>query len=585
MHKIIQNKPGEKVIMLGNEALIRGAIESGVNFVSTYPGTPASDIGDTFYKTQNSPDKIKNLYFEYSTNEKVALEAAIGASFSGIRALVAMKNFGLNVASDTLPPFCYTGTNGATVIMVADDVSCWSSAESEQNTRPYSYMAHIPTLEPADPQETKDFTKLAYKISDKFKIPVMLRTTTRVVHQSAPVTLGKIQPNLRKAEFVKNNYQFSTMPPGVLQKKKELLEKIKKIQSFAEKSKINQTINFKPTEKYKTGLITSGVGHLYAMEAMKELGVNLPVLKLGFFYPLPEEKIKSFIKNFKKILVVEELEPFVEKEIRALAKEANCKLEILGKNVLPEVNELKTEILVPAICKLIGRKPPVCKEISCLVEIEKRYPKLCPGCPHWLTFNAVRKAAPNAAVGGDIGCYMIAGFPPNNIQDFLLSMGSSTGISHGIVKALQKGTNSSFAKASSDAKAVEDKSEGKQKVISFMGDGTFLHSGISSLLNTVFNKSNPLLIILDNGTTAMTGHQPNPGISKANSGENISRVKIEDIVAACGVKNLKVIDQANQAEFITTIKEFLNNDEVSVIIARHPCVLLKNNPWTKNNTI
>lgn len=561
MHKLTQNKPGVKIIMLGNEALIRGAIESGVNFVSTYPGTPASDIGDTFYKIQNSPDKIKNLYFEYSTNEKVALEAAIGASFSGLRTLVAFKNFGLNVASDSLPPFCYTGANGATVIMVADDVSCWSSAESEQNTRPYSYMAHIPTLEPADPQETKDFTKLAYEISDKFKIPVMLRTTTRVVHQSAPVTLGEIEPNLRKAEFVKNNYQFSTMPPGVLIKKRALLEKIKKIQVLAEKSKINQTFNFKPTEKYKTGLITSGVGHLYAMEAMNELGVSLPVLKIGFFYPLPEEKVKSFIKNFKKILIVEELEPFVEKEVIALAKEANCKLEILGKGVLPEVNELKTEIVVSAICKLIGRKPPVCKEIACPVEIEKRYPKLCPGCPHWLTFTAVKAAVPNAVVGGDIGCYMIAGFPPNNIQDFLLSMGSSTAISHGIKQA----TN--------------------QKVISFMGDATFLHSGISSLLNTVFNKSNPLLIILDNGTTAMTGHQPNPGISKANSGENIPRVKIEDIVAACGVKNLKVIDQANQAEFITTIKEFLNNDEVSVIIARHPCVLLKNNPWTKNNTI
>jgi indolepyruvate ferredoxin oxidoreductase alpha subunit len=440
--------------------------------------------------------------------------------------------------------------------MVADDISCWSSAESEQNTRPYSYMFHIPTLEPADPQETKDFIKLGYEISEQFKIPVMLRTTTRVVHQSAPVLLGEIPSNERKAEFVKNNYQFSTMPPGVLQKKRELLDKIKKIQKLAEESEINPIINFQEGEKYDCGLITSGVAHLYAMEAMQELGTKLPVLKIGFFYPLPEQKIKDYIKNFKKILVVEEVEPYIEKEIRALAKEANCDLEILGKDVLPEVNEFKTEIVNSAVAALIGKEFPVCENRVCEVDIEKRYPKLCPGCPHGLAFMAVKKAAPDAIIGGDIGCYMIAGFPPNNIQDFLISMGSSIAISHGIVKSLQQ-------------------VQGKQKLITFMGDGTFLHSGIHSLLNTVFNKSNPLIIILDNSITAMTGHQPNPGVGKSSEGELVPAVKIEDIVSACGVKNLKVVDPVKQEEMISTIKEFLNNDEVSVIISRRPCLLIK----------
>lgn len=543
MEELLSNKPG-KVILLGNEAIVRGALESGVNFVSTYPGTPASEIGNTFFKIAAKA----GVYFEFSTNEKVALEAGIGASFSGLKTLVAMKNFGLNVCLDALIPFVYTGVKGPTVIIVADDPSCHSSAQSEENSRPVAFIAHIPILEPSDPQECKDFTKLAFQISERYKIPVIIRTTTRIAHQKMPVTFGKLKiPNSKflKGEFVKDVKRFVTLPPRVLEMKKELLEKIEEIKEFSEKSKINQVIlNTKyKIQNTKIGIITSGVSHLYAMEALKELNLELPVLKLGFFYPLPEEKIKNFIKNFKKVLVVEELEPFLEKELLGLAKQSNCKLKVIGKELLPEVGELKPEFVISAITKFTGIKYRML-HTKYRILAPKRLPQLCPGCPYWLVISAIKKAVDVKKVifGGEIGCYMLFGNSPVNLQDYLSCMGSSVGIAHGIKKA------------------------GGQKIISFVGDSSFFHAGIPALINTVFNKSNPLIIILENQTTAMTGHQPHPGAPVEPNG-----IKIEEIVKACGVKNLKSIDPINQEEFVKTVKEFLNKPEVSVIIAKRPC--------------
>jgi indolepyruvate ferredoxin oxidoreductase alpha subunit len=546
--KILENKPGKKIILLGNEAIVRGALEAGVNFVSTYPGTPASEIGDTFYKIQNSKFKIQNLYFEYSTNEKVALEAGIGASFSGLKTLVAMKDFGANVCLDALGPFVYTGTKGPTVIVVADDPSCHSSAQWEENSRGISYLTHIPTLEPSDPQECKDFTKLGFQISEKFKIPVMIRTTTRVAHQRAPVKLEKISlrsSELRKGKFIKEPKRFVTLPPRVLEMKKELLEKIKKIKEFSENSIINRVCGGRASANLKAGIISSGISYLYVREALKELKLDLPVLKLGFFYPLPEKKIKNFLKNLKKVLVVEELEPYLEKEVERLAKKVNPKLQISGKKLIPEVGELKPEIVIFAIAKFTNKS----LEIRNLkLEIPRRMPRLCPGCPYWLVVSAVKKAVDPKKVifGGEIGCYMLFGNSPVNLQDYLSCMGSSVGIAHGIKKV------------------------SSQKLITFVGDSSFFHAGIPALINTVFNKSNPLIIILNNQTTAMTGHQPHPGSPAVGEGLNI-----ENIVRACGVKYVKTIDQANQEEMVNTIKEFLEKNEVSVIIANHPCVFVK----------
>jgi len=556
MEELLLNKPGKKIILLGNEAIVRGALESGVQFVSTYPGTPASEIGNTFFKiTRAHKSLCASVYFEFSTNEKVALEAAIGASFSGMKTLMAMKNFGTNVALDALLPFVYTGSKGPTVIISADDPSCHSSAQSEENTRGISYLAHIPTLEPADPQECKDFVKLGFQISEKFKIPVMIRTTTRVAHQRMSVELGRIKNNelgIKKGKFVKDYKKFVTLPPRVMEMKTELLEKIEKIGEFSEKSKINLIHNSKfSIHNSKLGIITSGISYLYVMEALKELNLDLPVLKLGFFYPLPKKKIKKFINpsagRLKKVLIVEELEPFLEKEVEIIAKEVNCKLEVVGKKLIPEVNELKPGIVTSAIAKFTNKKyniPP----IKLKIQAPKRFPQLCPGCPYWLVFGGIKKAVDtkNVVFGGDIGCYMLAGFPPHYLQDYLSCMGSSIGIAHGIKKATS------------------------QKLITIIGDSTFFHAGIPALINTVFNKSNPLIIILNNETTAMTGHQPHPAAPVTPNG-----IKIEEVVRGCGVKNVKTIDPVNQKEFIKTIKEFLRKPEVSVIIAKRPCIQIK----------
>ncbi|MDD5144518.1 MAG: thiamine pyrophosphate-dependent enzyme [Candidatus Pacebacteria bacterium] len=545
MDELLVNDPGKKVILMGNDAIVRGALESGVQFVATYPGTPASEIGNDFYRIS----KEANVIFEFSTNEKVAMEVAAGSSFSGLKTLVAMKNFGLNVASDPLLPFIYTGSKGPTVIFIADDPSCHSSAQSEENTRAFSYLGHIPTLEPADAKECKEFTKIAFDLSEKFQIPVMVRTTTRVAHQKMPMVLGEYKKNssLARGEFVKDANRFVTLPPRVLGMKTELIEKIKKMQLAFEKSNLNFIDRGSSKATEKRGIIASGVAYLYVKEALKELGLDLPILKVGTFYPLPEKKIQSFIKGLKNILVAEELEPYLEKEVARLAKDANCKLEIHGKDLLPEVGELRPEYVTLALAKFLGKKY-VLPRIKTKLAVPKRFPQLCPGCPYWLVFGGVKKATEgkNVIYGGDIGCYMLAGMPPHFLQDYLSCMGSSIGIGHGIKRATG------------------------QKLVSFIGDGTFFHAGIPALINTVYNQSNPLIIILENEITAMTGHQPHPGALGAKV-----EIKIEDVVTACGVKNLKIIDPVQQQEFIAAIDEFLEKPEVSVIIARHPCKFVK----------
>jgi len=547
-----------KTILLGNSAIIRGALEAGVQFVAVYPGTPASEIGDTFSLLSKAGKK--DFYFEYSTNEKVAMEAGIGASYSNLKTLVAMKHFGLNVASDALLPFIYTGSKGPTVIIVADDPSCHSSGQSEENTRAFAQLAHIPILEPSDSQECKDFTKLGFEISEKFNIPVIIRTTTRVAHQSSIVELRQIRKPSRQAKFVKDYKKFVTMPPRVLEMHEELLEKIEKIRKISENSKINQIIDINKgaSVKGKVGIITSGVSHLYVMEALNKLKLKIPVLKLGFFYPLPEKKINKFIKRLDKVLIVEELEPYLERETMILAKDANSKLKILGKSVLPQVRELRPEFITSAVAKLVDKKFNL--EKVKLPKSPKRFPNLCPGCPYWSVFNGVKQAIKESNLskediifGGGIGCYMLASFAPHEIQDYLLCMGSSIGVAHGIKK-----------------------SSPKQKLITFIGDSSFFHAGIPALINVVHNESNPLVIVMDNKTAAMTGRQPYPGIEKTGRGEKGAKVKIEEIIKACGVNNLEIIDQVKDySQFVKAVKKFLKQSKLTVIIARHACLRIK----------
>lgn len=537
-----------KILLLGNDAVVRGALEAGVSFASTFPGTPSSEIGDTFSEIA----KDAGLYFEYSTNEKVALEAAIGASLSGLRSIVSFKHFGLNVASDSFMPSAYIEPEAGFVVVVADDPQCWSSVQSEQDSRYYARMSNIPMLEPATPQEAKDFTKEAFLISEKFGTPILIRLTTRVDHTSSPVKLEKIKKPKTKGEFKKDFKKYFTFAPRMIQIHKALLEKLKKIENYFEGSKLNYIENNKKSE---FGIITSGVSFCYIKDVLDKLNIKIPVLKIGTTYPLPEKLINQFIKNKKTILIVEELEPILENEIRKLAKDTNCELRIEGKNLIPRVGELRPEIVERILNKLLGRKPRMnftshTKRFLNL-DVLRRFPVLCPGCPHRATFFAVKSVAPDAIFGGDIGCYMLGAFPPFYTQDFMYDMGAGMGIIHGIKKATG------------------------QKTISFIGDSTFFHAGIPGLINAVYNKSNSLIMILDNRITAMTGHQPNPGMGKTGMGEKTTAIKIEDIARACGVKNVKVVSAYNIKEMKKTVKEFLDKDEFSVIVAKGPCILLR----------
>jgi indolepyruvate ferredoxin oxidoreductase alpha subunit len=465
-----------------------------------------------------------------------------------LKTLVAMKNFGLNVALEPLLPLAYTGTRAPMVIFIADDPQCHSSAQSEENTRPFSVLGHIPMLEPSDAQECKDFTIEAFNISEKFGTPVIVRITTRTAHQRALVELGELDENRHielKGEFVKDKQRYVTMMPRLHGMKQEMLDREEQLEAYFEKSKLNRVEGVSRLKNQPLGIITSGVAYLHCREAMEELKIDLPVLKLGMFHPLPEKKIKDFIKGLKKVLVLEELEPYLERRVQMLAKDVNCKLEIHGVDFRSQIGEMKPETAAYAIAKFTGKSYKMPK-FEPNFKVPLRSPQLCPGCPYWLAFADVKKAVDEKEVifGGDIGCYMIGALPPHELYDYMFCMGSGIGIAHGIKKA----TN--------------------QKVIAFIGDGTFFHSGIEGLLNTVYNGSNPLIIIMNNEITAMTGHQPHPDSVGVEH-----HIPIENMVLACGVKpeNMKIVDQGNSEEFIATVREFVDKSEVSVIIARRPC--------------
>ena len=549
--KILSDEKGKKIILLGNEAIVRGALESGVGFASTYPGTPSSEVGNTFAEIA----KDAGIYFEFSVNEKVALEAAAGAAFSGVRSMVSMKQFGLNVASDSFIPLAFVGPNAGMVIFVADDPNCWSSAQSEQDTRYYARLAHVPVLEPSDSQECKDFVKIAFDLSEKFQLPVIVRSTTRVSHQRGVVVLDNLIRGKTKGFFEKDMEKYYNLPPKTMLMHEELLRKIEKIRKISEKTKINFILN--KNVKSKVGVIVSGVSSNYIMDALDDLNFKLPVLKLGLTYPLPEKKIKNFIKKLKSVLIIEELEPILEESVDRLAREVNPKLKIYGKNgYLPKSGEYTEELIISALERITKKKFRIkFKQHSNIykkLKKTRRFAVLCPGCPHRATFWAAKVAAgSNTIFGGDVGCYVLGILPPYHTQDFMFSMGASEGIVHGIKKT-------TF-----------------QKAIAFVGDSTFFHAGMPGLVNIVYNKSNPLVIVLDNRITAMTGHQPNPGMGLTAMGEKTKEIKIEDVAKALQVKYVKVVDPYNVKKMIKTIRKFLRKKEPTVIIAKRECRLLE----------
>ncbi len=552
MHPLLTKEVGKKLLLLGNEAIVRGALEAGVAFATTYPGTPASEIGDNFFRIATESE----LYFEYSTNEKVALETAAGAAVSGIRAMCSMKHVGLNVAADPLMTLAYVGVRGGMVIVTADDPSMFSS-QNEQDNRIYARLSNLPMLEPASAQEAKEMTEAAFEISEALELPVLLRTTTRLSHCRGIVTTGLLKPPETRGAFEKESCRFVAVPASARVRHKVLLSQNEKAREMACTSLFN-TI----TGKGRWGIATSGIAYNYVADAIKDLGIQdrVKVLKLGFTYPFPEKLTAEFIRSVEKILVVEELEPILEDNLKVTAQTNGLAIPIAGKD--PELFSRLYEYDPGMVREVIARffeldytspEPVDIKENPEAVQVPMRPPNLCAGCPHRATYYAVtsvlREAHTEAVFPSDIGCYTLGLLPPLQTADFVICMGSSVSSAAGMSRAIDK------------------------RVIAFIGDSTFFHSGITGLINAVHNRHNFILVILDTGTTAMTGHQPHPGVEITLPGWDKLYISIEAIVRACGVEQVAVVNPTNLAETKVAVKEALESNRLSVIVAKAPCPL------------
>ncbi len=514
-----------KLLMSGNEALALGAYEAGVGVASAYPGTPSTEILENLVG-------YEGVYCEWAPNEKVALEVALGASLAGVRALATMKHVGLNVAADPLFTAAYTGVRGGLVIINADDPSMHSS-QNEQDNRNYAFAAKLPMLEPSDPDEAKEFLKRAYEISEQFDTPGLLRTTSRVAHVK-----GLVRPGERAAAGVEpgitKDPRKTVMLPGHARLRRvEIEERMGRLRELAETTDLNRIEPGSGT----MGFIASGVSYLYVKEAFPDASV----LKLGMCWPLPEGMIREFASGVEKLYIVEELDPFLETHIKAMG------IACTGKEKIPSIGELNArtvrEAIMPGTSEAASFEP---------VDIPMRPPNMCPGCPHRGIFHVLRKH--KVFVSGDIGCYTLAALPPLQAMDTCVCMGASVGIAHGMDKALG--------------------AEVKGKVVGVIGDSTFMHSGITGLINIAYNKGISTIIILDNRITAMTGHQQNPVTGFTLSGEPTTEVDIEALCKAIGIKNVQTIDPHDIPTARKVVQEELERDEPSVIITKAPCVLI-----------
>lgn len=533
----VLEKEGKTRILLGNEAIVRGALEAGLGFSAAYPGTPSSEVGMTLAEIS----KKTGVYFEWSTNEKVAFEAAAGAAYCGVNSITAMKHFGLNVASDTVFPVVYTGVEGAFVMVVADDPGGLSSAQSEQDSRLQARLGNIPTLEPSNAQECRDFTKLAFEISKKYKIPVIIRTTTRVSHAVGSVKLGKLKKGKTKGAFKKDKESFCNISPGLQHLHERVLGKIGGIEK--EYGKVNRIEG-----KGRVGIITSGVCYEY----VKELGLrNVKIAKLNMSFPLSKKFIEKFASGLKKIIVVEELEPIIEDFVKVALRGRN--VEVHGKDIFPRYGEFSVEMLNEKL-PLPGRaRKSYAAHASRFrkLKIPTRKPVFCQGCPHRSTFYAAKQVFGDSTVwAGDVGCYVLGMFEPFDMEDFVLSMGSGTGVAHGIRKV------------------------SGQRLLAFMGDSTFFHSGMPPLVNVAHNESNPVIVVLDNSITAMTGHQPHPGSGVNALGEAVPKMKIEGIVKALGIEDVTVVNAYSQKELTDALKKARDSKKPTVIVSSGICRLL-----------
>ena len=512
-----------KVIMLGNEAIARGAYEAGVKVSAAYPGTPSTEISENIVKYK------EDIYAEWSPNEKVATEVAIGASVSGVRAMACMKHVGLNVASDPLYTVSYMGVNGGLVLVVADDPGLYSS-QNEQDTRMIARAAQVPVLEPSDSMEAKEFMKEAFEISEQFDRPVILRTTTRLAHSQGIVELCE-RKQVEDKPYVKN-IQKTVMMPGNAKLRHVVIEQ--KNLELAEAAN-TLSVNRVEMQDTKIGVITSGIPYQYVKEALP----NASVLKLGLVNPLPKKLIQEFANKVEKLYIIEELDPVIEEQVKSWG------IQAIGKEIFTVQGEYSANMIRTAI---LGEE----LELKAPAKAPGRPPILCPGCPHRSVYYVLNKLKLHAA--GDIGCYTLGAVAPLSVVDTTICMGASISSLHGMEKA-----------------------KGKDYVknwVAVIGDSTFLHTGVNSLMNMMYNKATGTVMILDNSTTGMTGHQNHAATGKTLLGEPTYAIDIAGLCRAIGVKNVVEVNAFDIAELERVVKEETAKDEVSVIITKSPCVLL-----------
>ncbi len=513
----------KKVIMLGNEAIARGAYEAGVKVSAAYPGTPSTEISEQIVKYKDS------IYAEWSPNEKVATEVAIGASVSGVRSMACMKHVGLNVAADPLYTVSYMGVNGGLVIIVADDPGLYSS-QNEQDTRMVARAAQVPVLEPSDSMEAKEFMKVAYEISETYDRPVIFRTTTRLAHSQGLVELYD-RTEVEDKPYVKDIRKTVMMPGNAKLRHVEIEKRNLELAEAANTLAINK-VEMNDT---KMGVITSGIPYQYVKEALP----NASVLKLGMVNPLPKKLITEFAEKVDTLYIVEELDPVIEEQVKSWG------IKAIGKEIFTVQGEYSANMLRKAILKEE-------LEVKAPAAAPGRPPILCPGCPHRSVYYVLNKLKMHAA--GDIGCYTLGAVAPLSVVDTTICMGASISSLHGMEKAKGKDYIKNW--------------------VAVIGDSTFLHTGVNSLMNMMYNKSTGTVMILDNSTTGMTGHQDHAATGKTLLGEPTNAIDIPALCRALGVKHVTTVNAFDIAELEKVIKEEVARDEVSVIITKSPCVLL-----------
>ena len=515
----------EKKIMLGNEAIARGAYEAGVKVSAAYPGTPSTEISENIVK-------YKEIYAEWSPNEKVAMEVAIGASVSGVRAMASMKHVGVNVASDPLYTASYTGVNGGLVLVAADDPGLYSS-QNEQDTRCVARAAQVPVLEPSDSQEAKDFMKFAFEISEKYDTPVILRTTTRLSHSQGTVVLEEREEVPDKV--YERNIGKYVMMPAMAKNRHVYVEK--RMEAMAEDG-CGFPVNRAEYKDSSIGFITSGIPYQY----VKEVFPDASVLKLGMVHPLPRKLIEEFASKVERLYIFEELEPVIEEQVKSWGIQAD------GKEIFTRQGEYSANMLRRALLEESA-------EAEAPAKVPARPPILCPGCPHRSVFSVLNKLKIHAA--GDIGCYTLGAVAPLSVIDTTICMGASISSLHGMEKARGK-------------EFVKD-------WVAVIGDSTFMHTGVNSLMNMVYNQGTGTVMIVDNSTTGMTGHQDHAATGKTLKGDVVPAISIYKFCKAIGIEHVVEVNAFDLKELEKVIREETARDEVSVIITKSPCVLLKGN--------